>query len=239
MVFNNKTTFFAAVICFMMLLPVPANAFWLDIIKAVAKGVIYIVQDAANSSSANKIQTSSNQVSATATEPTEQEFLAAFDSLSRYCKKFSEQGFPCGMHSGKSTLSISNAMEIANTRADGELAKAVKQFVNTKATDVLAQFEDDDGNFSESTEFKRTLEVAASQEISGAQTYLTHSRTIKNAKGKDVYEVVVVRVLDANLFEKALTESAQTQNKPLNQSIIAETAKGFASKVKVLLKKKI
>jgi len=237
----KKMPIFAIVVCFMMMLPSPANAFWLDIIKVVAKGVINIVQDATNSSSTNKIKTSSKQVSdpavAPATEPTEQELLAAFDSLSRYCKKFSEQGFPCGMHSGKSTLSISNAMEIANTRADGELAKAVKQFVNTKATDVLAQFEDDDGNFSESTEFKRTLEVAASQEISGAQTYLTHSRTIKNAKGKDVYEVVVVRVLDANLFEKALTESAQ--NKPLSQSIIAETAKGFASKVKALLKKKI
>jgi len=222
----------------MMLLPSSADAFWLDIIKLVAKGVINIIQDP-NGSPANKIQTSTKQIPepATATEPTEQELLAAFDSLSRYCKKFSEQGFPCGMHSGKSTLSISNAMEIANTRADGELAKAVKQFVNTKATDVLAQFEDNDGNFSESTEFKRTLEVAASQEISGAQTYLTHSRIIKNAKGKDVYEVVVVRVLDAKLFEKALTESAQ--DKPLNQSIIMETAKSFASKVKALLKKKI
>jgi len=223
----------------MMMSPVNANAFWLDFIKAAAKGLVSVV---ASSPSVNKIQDSGNKAQAPApakaadakVEVTEKELMAAFDSLSRHCKELSRQGLPCGMHTAKSTLSPGNALEIANTRADGELAKAVGQFVKTKSEDILKQTEDSEGNSSESAEFKRTLEVAAEQQLSGAQTYISYSYVTKNDKGKDVYNVWVVRVLDLNLFERALAESSQ--GKPFGQ-IISEFVKGFASKVKSSLKK--
>jgi len=139
------------------------------------------------------------------------------------------------MHTAKSTLSPGNALEIANTRADGELAKAVNQFVKTTARDTLMQSEDSEGNSFESAEYTRALEVAASNELRGAQTYLTYSRVTKNDKGKDVYNVWVVRVLDVNIFERALAESSQ--GKSIGQ-IIGEVAKTFALKVKSSIKKK-
>jgi hypothetical protein len=232
----------AILVISMMIFPSNANAniFWLDIVRAAAKGLINIVKDASKSSPGIKTQ-ASNQASAPApntapaVEPTEQELMAAFDSLGRHCREFSKQGLPCGMHTAKSTLSPGNALEIANTRADGELAKAMEQFVKLNAEDILKQSEDDDGNSSESTEFKRTLEVTASQELRGAQTYITYSRVTKNDKGKDVYQVWVVRVLDAGIFERALGESSQ--GKSIGK-VIGEFVTGFASKIKGSAKKK-
>jgi len=230
-------------ICFMMLFASNANAFWLDIIKGLAT-VVKTVAEQKKGSSTAKAQTVSTNPAPNPTpvpkivaEPTEQQLTAAFDSLSRYCKELSSQGFPCGMHSAKSTISFSNALEIANTRADGELAKSVEQFVETKAAFVMKQVEDEDGEITESQEYSSALKVAANQSLRGAQTYLTHSRTTKNAKGKDVYEVLVVRVLDANLFDRALTE--KSQGNPVSLQIIAENSKGIVSKIKDYLKKKI
>jgi hypothetical protein len=212
-----------------------ADAFWLDIIKgivAVAKTVVE--QTKGTSASDNPAPASKTNVPST--QPTEQQLAAAFDSLSRYCKDLSSQGFPCGMHSAKSTISFGNALEIANTRADGELAKSMEQFVKSNADFVMKQVEDENGEITESQEYSRALNVATSQSLSGAQTYLTYSRTTKNAKEKVVYEVWVVRVLDANLFDKALTE--KSQGKPLSQQITIENAKGIVSKIKDILKKK-
>jgi len=84
-------------------------------------------------------------------------------------------------------------------------------------------------------EYKRTLEITANNELSGAQTYITYSRVTKNDKGKDVYNVWVVRVLDVNIFDRALAESSQ--GRTIGQ-FIGEMAKGFASKVKNSMKKK-
>jgi len=228
---SNKA-FLAIFVLSLMILPANANAFWLDVVKSAAKGLVSLVADAPKGTPSDKMQ-ASNQTQATnstaAVELTEKELVAAFDSLARHCREFSRQGLPCGMHTAKSTLSLGNALEIANTRADGELARSVKQFVSTKTTDILAQMEDDEGNSSESTEFKRTLEIVVNQELSVAQTYLTYSRVAKNAKGKDVYEVWVVRVLDVNIFERALAESSQ--GKSIGK-FIGEIAKNFASKIK-------
>jgi len=237
---RTSKTFLAIFVFSMMIFQTNANAFWLDIIKAAAKGLVSIVADAPKAA-ASKAQAAANTTPASAPsnapaiEPTEQELMAAFDSLGRHCREFSKQGLPCGMHTARSTISPGNALEIANTRADGELAKAVGQFVKNNATDVLQQMEDDDGNFAESMEFKRTLEVTANQELKGAQTYITYSRATKNDKGKDVYQVWVVRVLDASIFERALAESSQGRS--IGQ-FIGEVAKGFASKIKGSVKKK-
>ncbi|GBU25075.1 hypothetical protein R83H12_01714 [Fibrobacteria bacterium R8-3-H12] len=139
------------------------------------------------------------------------------------------------MHSARSTISLSNALEIANTRADGELSKAMGQFVKTSSKDILKQVEDEEGISSEIAGFERTLEILSEQEMRGAQTYITYSRVKKNDKGKDVYEVWVVRVMDANLFERALAESSKGSS---IGGIIGEFVKGFASKVKASVKKK-
>ena len=231
---------FAIFIFSTMLFPANANAnlLWLDIVRAAAKGIINVVSDASKKTPDFKMQVSnqpSAQANAPTVEPTEQQLMAAFDSLARHCKDFSRQGLPCGMHTAKSTLSPGNALEIANTRADGELSRAVKQFIDTKVKDELKQTEDDDGNSSESMEYKRTLEITANNELSGAQTYITYSRVTKNDKGKDVYNVWVVRVLDVNIFDRALAESSQ--GRTIGQ-FIGEMAKGFASKVKNSMKKK-
>ncbi|MDR2554692.1 MAG: hypothetical protein LBC64_04615 [Fibromonadaceae bacterium] len=229
----------AIIVISMMIFPTNANAqFWLDIVRAAAKGIVNVVSDASKKTPDFKMQVSNQptaQANATAVEPTEQQLMAAFDSLARHCKEFSRQGLPCGMHTAKSTLSPGNALEIANTRADGELSRAVKQFIDTKVKDELKQTEDDEGNSSESMEYKRTLEVTANNELSGAQTYITYSRVTKNDKGKEVYNVWVVRVLDVNIFERALAESSQ--GRTIGQ-FIGEMAKGFASKVKNSMKKK-
>jgi len=227
----------AIIVISMMIFPANANAnlLWLDIIRAAAKGLVTIVADNPKATT-SKAQPTANAPSNTqAVEPTEQQLMAAFDSLARHCKDFSKKGLPCGMHTAKSTLSPGNALEIANTRADGELSRAVKQFVNTTVKDTLMQTEDSDGNSFESNEYTRALEVTANNELSGAQTYITFSRVTKNDKGKDVYNVWVVRVLDVNIFERALAESSQ--GRAIGQ-FIGEMAKGFASKVKSSMKKK-
>jgi len=228
----------AAIIFSMMIFTSNANAFWLDIVKAAAKGLISIVAD--NSKDIGSKAQAPKQVTAPATnktatvEPTEQELMAAFDSLARHCKEFSRQGLPCGMHTAKSALSPGNALEIANARADGELSRSVKQFVNTTVNDTLLQTEDSNGDPVESTEYKRGLEIVSNQELKGAQTYIQYSRVTKNDKGKDVYQVWVVRVLDVHIFERALTESSQ--GKSIGQ-FVGEMAKSVASKVKDSIKK--
>jgi len=230
----------AIIICTMILSPANANAaFWLDIIQAATKGISFIVKETPKGSTANKAQASSPSAttgnSAPAIEPTEQELVAAFDSLGRHCREFSKQGLPCGMHTAKSTLSPGNALEIANTRADGELAKSVRQIVKSKTEDILKQAEDDEGNSSESTEYRRVLEAVTEQEISGAQTYITYSFVTKNDKGKSVYNVWVVRVLDVNIFDRALWESSQ--GKSIGQ-FVGDFVKSMASKVVSQAKKR-
>jgi len=230
----------AIITCSLLLYPANANAaFWLDIIQAAAKGISFIVKDTPKGIPANKAQasppTATTGNAAPAVEPTEQELVAAFDSLARHCKEFSRQGLPCGMHTAKSTISPGNALEIANTRADGELAKSVKQVVKSKTEDILKQAEDDEGNSSESTEYRRVLEIVTEQEISGAQTYITYSFMSKNDKGKSVYNVWVVRVLDVNIFDRALAESSQ--GKSIGQ-FVGEFVKSVASKVVSKAKKR-
>jgi len=238
----KKSTIAPAIITFALIMsPATANAaFWLDIIQAAAKGISIIVKDATKGSVANKAQASSSPTATagnapTAVETTEQDLMAAFNALSKSCADFSKQGLPCGMHTAKSTLSPGNALEIANTRADGELAKSVRQVVKSKTEDILKQVEDSEGNSVESTEFRRVLEVVTDQEISGAQTYITYTYVSKNKKGEDVYNVWVVRVLDVNLFERALGESSQ--GKSIGQ-FVGDFVKSFASKVVSQTKKR-
>jgi hypothetical protein len=224
----------AILICSMALFPFNANAawFWLDIIKGIAVGIISTGGALQQPANAIKPTTPSNPMPDT--PPTEQEIENALSSLSNACKELSEQGFPCGMHDARSTISYGNAREIASARADSELTRSVEQVVEFIAKDSLGQSEYDD--ISEGMEYKRNLSVLSKQAIKGAQTYLTYSYKTKNEKGKDVYNVAVVRVLDKGLFETALTD--KSQGKSIAKEMVKEASKSFASKIWDLFKKK-
>lgn len=244
----RKTPVFAVIICSMMIFPSNASAGWLDIVKGIVGGVLgaspqQIIQQvpqpaqaqqpapAAPAPAPSANQKPAAQASANAVI-TDAEIAAALDSLTAVCKKVSSK-IPCGVGVGRGG-SIGNALEDANEKSIVALARSMSAFTNSNSKEIYKKIDDDD-DFEESTNKTRVTELTVEQEVKGSQTYLTYTHQVKKGN-KLIYEVMEVRVINVDIFEKALAESAQ--GKSIGQQLVDESVSGFVSKIKKSLGKK-
>jgi predicted lipid-binding transport protein (Tim44 family) len=238
--------FLAVVIISMMAFTSNANAGWLDIIKGIVGGVFgtaatppVLPQNAqqqqaqqaqpaapAKQSAAPAASPAPAPAPAQSAAPSEADIAAALDSLNAVCKKVSSK-IPCAVGIGRGGTAGS-ALEDANEKSIVAIARSMNAFVKSNSKEIYKKIDDDD-DFEESTSKERVTELTVEQEVKGSQTYLTYTRQVKKGN-KMIYEVVEVRVLNANIFEKALAESSQ--GKPLGQQIIDESINGFVSQIK-------
>jgi hypothetical protein len=223
----------------MMMFPANANAFWLDIVKSLAAGIVGVAKEqtqtktSVQKSAAPTSNTASNPVAEPSVPPTQDEIIAALDRLTTECQNLSAKGLPCAVAEGRGTTR-GNALKIANTRSIQEMAKSMNAFVEGSSDDIFKQIEED-GVPIDRNEFDEKMTLTVKSEVAGSQTYLTYTYTEEKG-GKTIYIVNELRILNAALFEKALGDVAQ--GKPISQQILDETKKGIANKIKSLLKKK-
>jgi len=223
------------IICSMMMLPVNANAFWLDIVKEFVTGGIKTIMMPKNitTSVADKPVTEAPQSSA---QPKPEDIWDALSKLDKVCQEIGKS-VPCSIGIGRG-LSIEMARDKALAKARIEMANTMGTFVSNN-TGVGAQSDEEDGIFKETATYLAKAELKTEQFVSGAQqymsyTYIDEAGTELN-KGKSVYVTTVVMVMNKELFVRALEEVAK--EKPLSQQIIKESKKGVAEIVKTLIKK--
>jgi hypothetical protein len=238
----KKMPFFAVVIYSAMMFPSHASAGWLDIIKGLVAGVVApsMAQQPAQAQQPVQVHiatapasaANAPQASGEASAPTEEQAKAALDSLTAVCKKVSSS-IPCGIGIGRGG-SLGSALEDANDKSITAIARSMSSFVNSNSKEIYKKIDDDD-NFEESTNKTRVTELTVEQEVKGSQTYLTYTHQVKKGN-KLIYEIIEVRVLNPDLFEKALTVSSQ--GKPIGQQLIDESINGFVSKIKKSFGKK-
>ena len=218
-----------------MMLPVNANAFWLDIVKEFVTGGIKTIMMPKNitTSVADKPVTEAPQSSA---QPKPEDIWDALSKLDKVCQEIGKS-VPCSIGIGRG-LSIEMARDKALAKARIEMANTMGTFVSNN-TGVGAQSDEEDGIFKETATYLAKAELKTEQFVSGAQqymsyTYIDEAGTELN-KGKSVYVTTVVMVMNKELFVRALEEVAK--EKPLSQQIIKESKKGVAEIVKTLIKK--
>jgi hypothetical protein len=231
-------SFLAAITLSMMMLASNANAFWLDIVKTLATGIIGAVKEqtqtkaSVQKSAAPASNTASNAAPEPSTPATPESINAALDSLVAACKRISEK-VPCAVGRGIGS-NPGTALEDAHEDAIIKMAKSMGAYVKGN-TEIIKKTLETDDDYQSSKEKITVENIAFEQEVKNTQMYLTHTHKVKKGS-RELDEVFLVLVMDTALFERALTETSQ--GSPLSQQIINESTKSVATFIKDILKKK-
>ena len=230
----KKTPFLAIIVCLAMIFPSHANAFWLDIVKGIIGKVIGVVQIPVSKLAD---EPAPEQVSKPGSPPTPIEVLDALNKLGNECKVIASKGIPCVLEGGRGTTP-ENARRVANRNAIAAMGMAMNTYVKGNTDIIRKQLQEDDIP-TDVNEFDEKISLSVDQTVSGAQTFLTYLYIDDDAtkkSGKKVYVATEVMVLDAELFGKALEETAA--GKSISQQFIDETRKGVVAKLKNIFKRK-
>ncbi|MDR2732260.1 MAG: hypothetical protein LBB36_03480 [Fibromonadaceae bacterium] len=223
----------AAALIAVITLTSTANAGWLDVIKTViglpaSQPTAAVASNAQPAAAPPAASSPSAPVkSATpAAPPTEEQILAAFDTLTAKCAEISKAGLPCGVAIGRGTT-LANAQKVASTRSIAALGESMKAAVQANSEDILSQVEED-GSIAEKSIFNQAANVAVNAEVNGSQIFFTYSYI--TAEPKKTYNVMQLRVLNPALFEKALNSNAAGES--LGKQLLEESLKGATDKIK-------
>jgi len=243
----------AILICSMMMLPVNANAIWLDIVKEfVAGGIKTIVMpktakitnavaESKPDSKPDKTQSSASKSTTeapkTGAQPTPEDIFDALNKLQNVCNQFASN-IPCSVGEGKG-LSLGMAREKAIAKGRVELANIMGTYVTNNAEIGSNSDIDEDGLIKETSDYLAKSKLSTSQLVSGAQQYMSYTYIDEEAtqinKGKTVYVTTVVMVMNKDVFGKALEDASK--DKPLSEQIIKESKKGIIAALKTAIKK--
>jgi len=215
----KKPTFAPAILTLSLLaFPANANAFWLDIAKGLASGLIGGVIKVIK----NDITTPVAKSSPKPNTPTDEEILESVDKVETMCGKFAEQGLPCAIGYGYSKLTNGKGKAKDNAIADArkKFASSIETIVSQNRKEIYGQSENIDEN--ENRKQSEGMAIAdtttlrvANVAVRGSQEYFT----IWRYDGETYYATTVV-VLNNALFEKALDKGANGE--PLSKQIIGE-----------------
>ncbi|MDR2584500.1 MAG: hypothetical protein LBC75_13560 [Fibromonadaceae bacterium] len=232
----------AILICSMMMFPVNANAFWLDIVKEfIAGGIKTIVMPKKITSALAVTETKPAKPAAEApktnADPAPEDIFEALNKLNNICMEISKS-VPCSIGEGRG-LSTGMARDKALAKARIEMANSIGTYVDNN-TKVDAQSDmDDAGVFKETENFLTSGKLKTEQFVSGAHqymsyTYIDEAGTELN-KGRAVYVTTIVMVMNPEIFGKALEDVSK--NKPLSDQIIRESRKGMVAILRTAIKK--
>jgi hypothetical protein len=214
-----------------MLFPLNANAFWLDIVKSLASVVTGGIKEQTKATvqkNAAPVSVPSPSVDLASPENVN----AALDSLVAVCRRISEK-VPCAVGRGTGT-NPGSALEAAHDKAIIAMGKSLGAYVSSNAEIIEKTLETDD-DYKSSEEKITVSKISVEQEVKNTQVYLTYTHKIKKGS-KELDEVFLVLVMDKALFERALAEASQ--GKPVSQQIIGESVKSVASFIKGIFIKK-
>ncbi|MDR2555541.1 MAG: hypothetical protein LBC64_08960 [Fibromonadaceae bacterium] len=239
---SNKT-FLAIFVLSLMISPINANAFWLDIVKEfVTGGIKTIVMPkkitAATLAESKPAQAPAEPAQKSSEQPTPEDIYQALSRLEAICNQDFANNIPCSVGIGKG-LSVAMARDKAVAKARVELANTMGTFVKNNAQLDAKSNMDEDGIFKEAESYLAKAKLSTEQLVVGAQQYLSYTYIDEEAtqlnKGKTVYVTTVVMVINKELFGKALEETAK--EKPLSEQIIKESKKGIIAFVKNIVNK--
>jgi len=228
----------AILIISMIVFPVNANAFWLDIVKEfVAGGIKTIVIPKKVTTAVAESKPAAETPKSS--EPTPEDIYQALSKLESICNQEFANNIPCSIGIGKG-LSVSMSRDKAVAKARIELANIMGTYVKNNAQLDAKSNMDEDGIFKEAEGYLAKSELNTEQLVTGSQQYLSYTYIDEEAtqlnKGKTVYVTTVVMVINKELFGKALEDVAK--EKPLNEQLIKESKKGVIALVRNVLKKK-
>jgi len=238
----------AIIACSMMMSPVNANAFWLDVVKSfVVGGIKSVVMPKkvtnpdpvpepapAAPPAASKPAPEAPKASA---DPTPQDIYDALNKLKSVCQEIGTN-IPCSVGQERG-LSEEMARDKARAKARLELANTMGVYVKNNVNMDAQSDVDEAGIFKETSNYLAKGELKTDQLLVGTQeymsyTYIDEAGTELN-KGKKVYVTTVVMIMNKDLFKQAIEDVSN--GKPVSEQAIKESKKGIVSILKGLLKK--
>jgi hypothetical protein len=229
----------------MMMFPVNANAFWLDIVKEFVAGGIKTIVMPKKITAALATPAAESKPAAPAPksgepgQPAPEDIYQALGKLESICNQEFANNIPCSIGIGKG-LSVSMSRDKALAKARVELANTMGTYVRNNAQLDAKSNMDEDGIFKEAEGYLARAELSTEQLVSGSQQYLSYTYIDEEAtqlnKGKTVYVTTVVMVVNKELFGKGLEDIGK--EKPLSEQIINESKKGVIALVRNVIKKK-
>lgn len=211
-----------------------SNAGWLDIVKGIAGGIFGVPvqqnlqQQPAQSAQPPPSNATAAKASSPPVQPTEEEVLAAIDSLTAVCGKISSQGLPCGIGTGRGKT-VSTAQEIASDRAIKDLAKSIQTSVEVNGNDIRNAVDDGENVIDEQV-YSSATKFTVNTQVKGSQTYMSYTY-----KKDNIIQTTIVKVLNPALFEKALNATAKGE--PLGRQLLQESIKGATESIRDWYKK--
>jgi len=231
----------AIIVISMMMLPVNANAFWLDIVKEFVSGAIKVMvvpKSAKALSPAPKPSSNAANEAPKSGEHRPEDILAALERLNSICGQEFADKVPCAVGIGKN-FNMSSAQKEAAANARVELANVMGTYVEANADLDESKAEDNEGVLQVANSYIGSAKLTTKQFVVGAQQYLSYTYIDEEAteinKGRKVYLTTVVMVMNKDLFKKALEEAGK--DKPLSEQIIRESRKGVVAVVKNAISK--
>jgi len=222
----------AILIISMMMLPVNASAFWLDIVKEFVSGGIKMMVMPKSAKSLNALTESKKpavQAHKSGEKYTPEEIYDAINRLSEICADKFKEHIPCAVGEGEN-FSIGDAREEATAKARVELARNMGTYVSANAKLESSKSKNNQGVLTIANSYISNAELTTEQFISGAQQYLSYTyidEKLSEVNGQKVYVTNVVLVMDSELFSKALEYEAK--DKPLSEQLIDESKKGIVA----------